>query len=704
MKKSLFVKVTLIILVLALASGALLGKEVDKESILPRIILQHLLEGHYDPLAIDDQFSERVFSEFIKSLDYNKRFFLKADLQELEKYEHWIDNELKQGTHEFYDLAVSLLHKRVIEAQGLAGDLLKKPFDFSVNESMETDPQKQDFCAGDSELAERWRKFLKYKTLMRYLELSEEKSKASKKTSKSLPKEAPPFQPKLEAEARADVAGSIKRTLERMLNEKNDLHLERYLNAISNSFDPHTEYFSPATKEDFDINMTGTLEGIGASLREEGSYIKVEEIIPGSAAWRQNELKPADLILKVAQGDEEPVDVVDMPVTDVVKLIRGKKGTMVKLTVKKPDGRIVIIPIVRDIVIIEETYAKSAVITDQKPKGKYGYILLPSFYHNFNSPKARNAASDLRTELEKLKADKVAGVILDLRNNSGGALEDAVKAAGLFIKSGPVVQVKQGNGRVEVLDDPDSDIAYSGPVVVLVNSFSASAAEIVAAALQDYGRAVIAGSNTFGKGTVQTLIDLDGYLPRSLDDFKPLGTLKLTIQKFYRINGESTQGKGVSPDITLPDLYGYLDTGEKSLDYSLPWDAVKAASYVKWDAQKVNPAALKQQSMKRVQADPAFQMMDSYLQKARKQYENPLQSLKYTLVWQEQAALRADTEKLAGSQTVLANFNVSVPKADQTTLASRQAQKLKEWLKQISKDHSLAEAINIIKDLKPASK
>jgi carboxyl-terminal processing protease len=571
---------------------------------------------------------------------------------------------------------------------------------------MEVDPQKQDFCAGDSELVERWRIFLKYKTLMRYLELSAENSGASKETGKSLSKEVPPFQAKLEAEARADVAESIKRTLERMLQEKIDVQLERYLNAISNSFDPHTEYFSPATKEDFDINMTGTLEGIGASLKEDGSYIKVAEIIPGSAAWRQKELKPEDLILKVAQGDEEPVDVVDMPVNDVVKLIRGKKGTTVKLTVKKPDGRIIVIPIVRDIVIIEETYAKSAVITDQKSKGKYGYIFLPSFYHNFNSSKARNAASDLRAELEKLKAEKVTGIILDLRNNSGGALEDAIKVAGLFIKSGPVVQVKQSNGRVEVLRDPDSDIVYSGPVVVLVNSFSASAAEIVAAALQDYSRAIIIGSDTFGKGTVQTLIPLDGYLPRSLEDLKPLGTLKLTIQKFYRINGGSTQGKGVSSDIVLPDLYGYLDTGEKSLDYSLPWDSVKAASYVKWSAQKVNLAVLKQQSLKRVQADPAFQVMNDYLQKAKQQYKNPLQSLKYTLVWQEQADLKADTEKLSDSQTALAEFKTSTTKADQkTALAPEQAQKTKDWLKQIQKDHSLAEAIYVIKDLmKPVKK
>ena len=448
--------------------------------------------------------------------------------------------------------------------------------------------------------------------------------------------------------------------------------------------------------------MTGTLEGIGALLREENEYTKVQDIIPGSPSWRQKELKPEDLIIKVGQGDNEPVDVVGMPLNDVVRLIRGKRNTEVRLTVKKPDGRIVVIPIVRDVVVVEESYAKSAVIFNSKLGKTIGYISLPSFYHDFKTKGARDSANDVKIEIEKLKAENVAGIILDLRNNGGGSLDDAIQTAGLFIKSGPVVQVKDGTGAGQVYHDPDANIVYSGPVVVMVNSFSASASEIVAAALQDYNRAVIIGSpTTFGKGTVQAMLDLDSHLSGNLESLKPLGSLKITIQKFYRINGGSTQWKGVSSDIVLPDIYSSAEIGENKLDYSLPWDTVTPLAYKKWDNAKYKMALLKQNSTKRLALSKFFKVVNDKVVKLKIRRENTIESLKFSKLVSKQEELKGETTEFENLQPAQPGVKVLLPKGDLKNIKGNpdSERKTSEWYKQINRDAYLNEAIYILNDM-----
>ena len=536
------------------------------------------------------------------------------------------------------EIATATLRKRIEEVQGFYGDLLSQPFDYKKPETLQLDPEKRTYASGKAELKELWRKLLKNQTLNVYLQLAEQnKDRAVVKRLYGK------LDPKLEAEARKKVTQDIKRILSRLQQETRVEQTERYLDSVTMAFDPHTNYYSPQTKEEFDIDMSGTLEGIGAQLQEQedGDYIKVEKIIPGSPAWRGKELKEGDVIIKVAEGNDDPVDIANMRLNDVVKLIRGKKGTTVKLTVKRPTGQMNVIPLVRDVVAIEESYAKSAVIQDAKLGKSFGYISLPSFYHDFNNESARNSADDIRKELDKLNKEKVSGIVLDLRNNGGGALSDAVKMSGLFIEEGPIVQVREGNGKIDVLKDEDTSVAYQGPLVVLVNSLSASASEILAAALQDYHRAVIVGTNSFGKGTVQSLIDLDQLVERSLPNYsyaKPLGSLKLTIQKFYRVNGGSTQYKGVTPDITLPDQLSYYDIGEKALDNYLPYDTIRSAAIKPWN-KKINLATLRTLSAQRVKSSRAFALISSNVAQLEKRKTQTLQSLELKRIVTDQDML-----------------------------------------------------------------
>jgi carboxyl-terminal processing protease len=692
----IWVSAMIIILMLGFFVATQASKVDDKERILSQIVVKTLAEYHYSPQKLDDKFSGRIFDLFLKNLDFNKRFLFKSDVEELKHYQTEIDDELKAGSTEFFNRVSELLKKRVTELQSLTQDILKKPFDFTTEESLETDPQKRDYPGSDTELRELWRLILKYQTETRYLELIQK----GKNTAANLKNES--MRPDIEAEAQESIAKSTQRMLERMLQGGDENRFNQYLNAITESFDPHTEYLPPLEKENFDISMTGTLEGIGALLREENEYTKVQEIIPGSPSWRQKELKPEDIILKVGQGENEPVDVVGMPLNDVVQLIRGKRGTEVRLTVKKPDGRVVIISIIRDIVVVEETYAKSAVIVNQKIGKRIGYIWLPSFYHDFKTRGARDSANDVKIELEKLKAEKVAGIILDLRNNGGGALDDAIETAGLFIKSGPVVQVKDGSGGGQIYRDPDSGIVYNGPIVVLVNSFSASASEIVAAALQDYGRAVIIGGpSTFGKGTVQAFLDLDSRFGESAESLKPLGSLKITIQKYYRINGGSTQEKGVISDIVLPDVYSSADIGEKSLDYYLPWDTVTALSYKKWDDQKINLAALKQKSSKRLATNRFFKLLSERITQLKTRRDNTVETLKFAKLLENQAELKSETVELENLQPEQPGIKVFSPKADLKNNKANPDTKKKtsEWLKQLNKDAYVSEAMFILNDM-----
>jgi carboxyl-terminal processing protease len=589
MTRKLLLVLLLPLLLLPTAGTAFVGSEADSDSfdlnrarLLSFVIRQQLVSHHYSHKPLDDQLSKDAFTLFLKQIDSQKRFLLQEDVRRLEKFETRIDDELASSQVRLPQVTAKTMEQRVADVREMVFSLLDEGFDLHREERLETDPDKIKYCETPAELRDRWRKILKLQVINRLFAL-EENAAAEDEDATAGDEKA------LLAKAVDKVRSNQEHLFNQLQEDRRQDYFDVYFNAVASAFDPHSNYLPPMTKEDFDISMRGSLEGIGATLRQEEGFIKVVRIIPGSAAYRQGQLEAEDTILAVGEGSDDAVDVVDMRLRDAVKLIRGKKGTEVRLHVRKPDGQRVIIPIVRDVVQIEETFVKSAVLPLPDRERSYGYIRIPSFYRDFEGGMnggGRNSTDDTRKELERLREAGIEGLVLDLRNNGGGALTDAVSVAGLFIEGGPVVQVKNADGKIETLTDNDESVAYGGPLVVLVNKFSASASEILAGALQDYDRAVIIGSeHTHGKGTVQAVIDLDRSLPfPNMDKYRPLGAMKVTIQKFYRISGDSTQYRGVVPDIVLPDRLRHVESGEQYLEHSLPWDKVSSADFSTWPA------------------------------------------------------------------------------------------------------------------------
>ncbi len=621
--------------------------DTNRARLLGHMLQQQLSGKHYSHKATNDELSRTAFKLYLKQLDFQKRFLLQEDVEALSKYKDMIDDAVQRGRLDLPITGRDIVNKRIAQVQTLTTEILDSHLVTDAVESIETDPDKIEYATDISQIKERWRKIIKLQILSRYIGLREDEIGLDDNGA-LLPVEA-----KKEAElllqATQKVTKTIHSLLKRMLEETPQDHYDRYLNAISRAFDPHTSYLPPTSKEDFDIQMSGSLEGIGATLREEDSYIKVVRIIPGSAAAKQGQLAADDIILKVAEGAADAVDITDTRIRDAVALIRGKKGTEVRLTVKKPDGNRQIIPIIRDVVEIKETFVKGTTITDDTNGNKFGYIKIPSFYRDYSGKTDRNCTDDLQIELKKLTQKNINGLILDLRNNGGGSLSDAVSVTGLFIKTGPVVQIRTSAGKIHVLRDQDQLVEYSGPMIVLVNRFSASASEIVAGALQDYKRALIVGDeHTHGKGTVQALHDLDNYVNlRGMAQYMPLGAIKITIQKFYRISGESTQEKGVSPDIVLPSRLDGLESGEKYLDNALPWDHIDTVEYQPWKQATTKIATLQQHSKDRLKTDKDFVEIVSSANKAQIRRNQTKQSLRLQDLLAERNQIRNEFDKIS---------------------------------------------------------
>jgi carboxyl-terminal processing protease len=472
-----------------------------------------------------------------------------------------------------------------------------------------------------------------------------------------------------------------------------------YINAIASRFDPHTNYFPPDEKERFDVSMSGKLEGIGARLQKKNDYTEISELISGGPAWRGKELEAGDIIMKVAQGNKEAVDVIGMHLDDVVKKIKGPKGTEVRLTVKKVDGTIKVISIIRDIVEIEETYAKSSIVN--KNGLKYGIIYLPKFYIDFENNDSRDAGKDMAIEVERLKKEGVSGIIVDVRDDGGGSLKTVVDIAGLFIEQGPIVQIKSAGRKKEVLYDKDSRVQWDGPLVIMVNSFSASASEILAAAIQDYRRGIIIGSKqTYGKGTVQNVIDLNQFVRNSA--VGDLGALKTTTQKFYRINGGSTQLEGVSSDVAMPDRYAYLKMGERDIDNAMPWDKIDPAEYKFWDKQNNFDKAI-DNSKKRIAMNEKFKLIEENAKWIDERNKENIYSLNIDKFKADQNAV----EQKAKKYKAISNYQnqlkfSSLPneiEAMKTDITLKE--KRERWHESLSKDIYVEEAINILDDLQP---
>lgn len=669
------------------AAEALTEDQQKRNSLISHMLSKQLPGLHYSDKELDNALAKAAFGLYIKQLDYQKRFLLQGDVDELAKLTNGIDENLKDGRIVLPRLGHEILDIRITQVKGIVADLIEKGLQKSEGGVYETDPLKLDYVKDVAGLAERWQKILKAQVMSRYLDLEEEAKAAEEQVDPE----------KLWQEAINKVTKQNKAFLHRLNQETEQDHIDRYFNAVTRAFGPHTNYIPPATKEQFDINMRGSLEGIGALLREEDGLIKVVRIIPGSASARQGGLEAEDTILSVGQAGDEPVDVSDMRLREAVRLIRGAKGTEVRLTVRKSDGVKTVVPIIRDVVQIEDTFVKSFVVEEEGLR--LGYINIPSFYRDFeksqNGGGGRNSTADTRAEISSLKKQNIDGIVLDLRNNGGGALIDAVDIAGLFVKEGPVVQIKTSMGDKRILYDQDSSIAYDGPLVVLVNKFSASASEIVAAALQDYGRAVVmGGAHTHGKGSVQTVLDLNEYVPwLSLTNYEDLGALKIMIQKFYRINGGSTQYKGVEPDIVLPSLYEHLKTGEKYLEYSLPWDSIEAVDYVPY-AKDLNIEELSAKSKLRVAKNDAFATLKDESAKAEKRAEDTTIELSLAALREERRIAKETRERLKNKDTGFGDEQEVAGKEEKS-----KEEKEQYWRDHVKADPWVGEAGKVIRDI-----
>ena len=665
----------------------------DKDKFLLEIISYVLEKGHYNPKEMNDQFSKNVFNSFIDAIDGQHRFFLKGDINNFKRYQYEIDDQLKSSNIDFFNLVYNKSIQRIEDVKDFYPSLLEKPFDFSVEETTSLDFKNNSFASNLNELKKVWRKRFKLSTLDRFVSKKEEEEfKKQKDSGYKIKSDII-----LENESRALTRQNIDDYFNWMDELERKDTFNAFVNSIVNEFDPHTQYFAPQDKELFDTSMSGKFEGIGARLQKKNEQVKIVEIILGGPVWRDNLLEPGDQILYVAQPGEEPIEISGMRLDDSIKLIKGPKGTNVILTVKKVNGEIEDVIIERDVIVLEESYAKSAII--KKNDKKFGLIELPKFYVDFKNYGERNAATDVKKALISFKEKSISGVIIDLRNNGGGSLKTVVDMAGYFIDKGPIVQVKSIGGRKEVLEDTDPSIVWDGPVILLVNEFSASASEILAAALQDYNRAIVMGSSqTYGKGTVQNVIDLNRII--AVNQYGDLGALKVTTDKFYRINGGSTQLEGVKSDIVFPSQYSSIEIGEKDQSNPLSWDKISPANYSINKYKSRNNYVI-EKSKARLAENPMVNLIleqGEWIKLKQNDYD-------FRLDYNGYINKRDNDKKYSKRFDILNDFeselsftwlweNLGEKKSDDVLI------RRERWLKGLKKDIFLDEAVNVLNDLK----
>jgi carboxyl-terminal processing protease len=662
------------------------------EDVLHRVA-KMLQDGHYQPQPIDDAFSKKIFRKYLQELDPEKAFLIKADVEALNRYSTQIDNELLGDPVRFFLFAGQSFNERMEQAAILSKEILKTPFNFEVQENILLDGEKMNWSADENERKDRWRKKLKFQVLERFYDLVESRERNRKQPDFVIKSDS-----ELEIEAREKVRRQLDRTFDRYRNKFSaDDQFNLFVNTITNTMDPHTEFFPPIDKRYFDEEMSGRFYGIGASLQYDDGNIKITSVVTGSPAYKSGEIQAGDIILKVAQGADEAVDLTGYLVPDAVKLIRGKLGSEVRLTLRKPDGSNKVVTLIRDEIVQDESFARSAIV--EKNGQRIGYIFLPEFYADFERPDGNRCYIDVAKEIVKLKEQKIDGLVMDLRNNGGGSLYDVVQMVGLFIEEGPVVQVKDREGRPTVLRDKDKNILYNGPLTVMVNEFSASASEIFAAAIQDYRRGVVIGStSTYGKGTVQRNVGLDpenGYFMSSSE----LGTLKLTLQKFYRVNGGSTQLRGVSSDIVLPDNLEDLKIREKDNEDALAWDEIGKVLIQPW-VTGYDLNSIQQTHQARMRANSRFQTIRdnaTWLSQVREQdypldytrYKELQQRIQQTVKQNDQLSKLTETLQVRSLPGDLERWNNDKPKQD----------RFKIWLKLLEQDVYLYETLQVMDDM-----
>lgn len=694
------IAIGIIALLVATASCSFINNDIDpgdkdKEELLIELINHVLKSNHYSPADLTDQFSQDVFNNFVYDLDPAKRYFLASDYEEFKTFEFLIDDQIRDSRVDLFNIVYKRLLKREKESEQIFKEIIEEPFDFDVDESINTDYESIPYAKNKKELKDHWRRLLKLSTIGIYNGKIEAQKKAIEEGKDDL-KTVTDF----EKEARMEV----KKSMEENFDNNDDVerldYFSVFLNNITTHFDPHTNYFAPQNKDRFDQSISGSLEGIGARLQKKMDNIEIMEIISGGPASTSGKLEKGDQILRVAQDkDSIATSIIGMRIGDAVDLIKGPKGTKVTLTIKKVDGSIKDVTLVRDVILIEETFAKTALIQDENIN--YGVINLPKFYFDTEDGKARAAGDDVAIEIEKLKAEGMEGLIIDVRNNGGGSLREVIEMVGLFIPEGPVVQVGLKNERTETLNDEDGGaVLWDGPLVILVNELSASASEILAAALQDYDRAIVLGSKqTFGKGTVQILDDLNRYVRTS--EFGNLGALKLTTQKFYRVNGGSTQLEGVKSDIIAPDRYSYIEIGERDEEFPLPYDEIAPAPIKKYTGY-LNLKESVKASQDRIDNSEYFQLINEnakWLANQREEYDIPLGIAQYQ---ERLKRLETETDRFKKLEDYKNNLTVNSLKDEKLLIAkdTSLAQKRQRWHESINNDMYVEEAVNVLKDLK----
>jgi carboxyl-terminal processing protease len=698
----------LVLLILAagvFVAGRTLGRGGNPPTKYERILHnvgEYLTQIHYSPKPIDDKFSAEVFDKYIKEVDAEKDLFLQADIDDLKsRFGTKIDDEiLGTSTIQFVPAVGELYKKRLAETQVIYRDVLSKPFDFTVNEDFNQNYDEVKFPVTEADRREAWRKRMKFLTLERYSDLLDQQE--ANKGQKD-------FVVRSNAEIEKDARDRSLKVMDRMyerlkIKETDDDRFNNFVQTIVQCMDPHTDYFPPVEQRYFNEQMSGHFFGIGASLLYEDGNIKIGSLVAGSPAWKSGQVNKGDIILKVAQGNQEPVDMAGYFTEDAIKIIRGTKGTEVRLWLKKTDGTTKVVSLIRDEIVQDElTFARSAIVNS--PKGKIGYIYLPEFYADFDNPKGARCSIDVAREILKLKEQKVDGIVLDLRDNGGGSLVDVVQMAGYFVEQGPIVQVRDRDGKPSILPDHDKSVLYDGPFAVMVNELSASASEIFAAAIQDYHRGVIIGStSTYGKGTVQRPLDLDKTVS-FMGGASDLGTLKLTLQKFYRISGGSTQLKGVASDIVLPDIYPdiyeYSKIREKDNPDALPWDEIAKADYTPWK-YAYDLKTLEGLSADRMKRDSSFRQIrhDEEWLSSIQDKVYPLSLAKYRDEQKQLKATVKQIEKLsklpAGSELNVGALPQDLHKYDDD---KNKADRFQQWLKDRKGDVWLGEAINVVDDM-----
>ncbi len=682
----------------------------DRETALLQSLMTALNQLHFSPQNMDDEFSKKVYKLYLNRIDAGRRFYTQADIDQLKPFENQIDDQTKVYEYTFFNKSVELLDSHMAKVEGFYNEVITMPIDFSVNEKIEMDGDKKPYAKNDAELKDLWRKRIKFEVMSRLTNKLEEKEKGTADYKNKSDEE-------LKKAALTETTKQYNELFKRLKKVKRMDRLSIYLTSIANVFDPHTEYFEPIEKQNFDIRMSGRLIGIGARLQTdlETDFTKISDVMIGGPAWKQGDLKDGDIIMKVAQGSNEPVDISGMDINEVVSMIRGKEKTEVRLTVKaKADGKTKVIAIIREEVIVDEGFVKSLIIQENQEADKIGYIKLPSFYADFENDNGHQSAEDVAIEVEKLKKAGVKGIVIDLRNNGGGSLRDVVKMSGLFVEQGPIVQVKGRYDRPDVLSDTDPSVQYAGPLVIMVNEFSASASEIMAAALQDYGRAIIVGTPTYGKGTVQRFFDLDrayrggggsiaGNGGGAGGTENGLGNVKVTIQKFFRVNGGSTQLKGVTPDIILPDNYMEVPVGERDNEHPMPWTSINPVKYSQNVVDLKKLPMIKTYSEKRVAANPTFAAITSNAKRMKTQRENTEYSLNLAQFRTYEAKQDELVDAYKKAIKPIGGFMSENIAEDLAALqASNDTSKVirnNEWKKDVLKDAQLYETLLIMRDM-----